>query len=454
MSLTLERGTGDITLISKPPNATITLEPQFPTPVESRLDQDGFAGRRSEAAILKAPTFTPQTITGLPAGEYRLKLVSGDYVHEASVVVENGDTTVVNWDLQKDQNAPLRRVVLINDGDRQTSSPDVILSCDVTDEIDVDQMMISNKQDFVDANWEPYASKVDWKLPARPPGSKKVWIKFRDAVGKEERKKGEQGNISKPYSAEIELLPPPGMIYIPPTGVNGGTSFLMGNKDGEPDEKPEHEVKLSAYYIDQFEVTNAQYKAFIDATGRPAPEYWIDGNYPPGMGDYPVVSVSWYDADAYAKWVGNQLPTEAQWERAALGTKLKVERPKWAWGNRWNGLVTNFINPFEQNAGIMPVHRFPKGKTEDGLYNMSGNVWEWVADSYDSGYYKEGIIQNPQGPKDGTEKVIRGGLAIREIEIDSKRVHRITPLTNREKADPNQGYGGIGFRCVLPIDEN
>ena len=401
----LSRGTGDITIISNPVEAAITLEPQFST----------------QASILETPAFTLETITDIPAGEYRLKLISGNYVRDEPVNVERGGTTVIEWKLQKDRNPPrLSGDLLINSDDRQTSLRDVSLSFEAIDEIGVDKILISNDENFTEVVEESYLPQIGWKLPPAP-GRKNVWVKFKDRAG----------NVSEPHSAEIELIPPVGMVYIP-----AAENFEPG-------------IELGAYYIDQFEVTNAQYKEFINATGNPAPDYWSNDqfevtsaqykrNYPVGMADYPVVYVTWNDAQGYASWLGKRLPTEAEWERAASGSKLKKEPPKWAWGNRWNGVITNFVN-LSSGAGIMPVDRFPKGKTEqygpynNGIYNMSGNVWEWVDDWYDS--------------DNRAEKVIRGGLAI-------DRESRITTLTHREKATPTSGYGGVGFRCVLPINDN
>ena len=222
---------------------------------------------------------------------------------------------------------------------------------------------------------------------------------------------------------------------------------MMGNEYGEADEKPERLVNLSAYYIDQYEVTNAEYKHFVDATNRMPPKHWKGQKYPKGMGKFPVVNVSWKDASDYAEWVGKRLPTEAEWERAALGDFSGIKtRPRWAWGNRWNGVITSLVN-IQTGRGLAPIDRHPDGKTQNNIYNMCGNAWEWVADWYDATYYsKSGISSNPTGPFDNTGlKAVRGGISLHEDGF-------MTSLTNREKASPESGHPGIGFRCVRPIE--
>ena len=118
-----------------------------------------------------------------------------------------------------------------------------------------------------------------------------------------------------------------GMVYIP------AGSFAMGNDGDFPDdEKPRHTVYLDAYYIDKYEVTNKQYKKFVRSTGHRAPAHWVNGSYALGEEKHPVVGVSWEDAQAYARWAGKRLPTEAEWEKAARGNDDRI----WPWGDQWN----------------------------------------------------------------------------------------------------------------------
>ncbi|HIB86500.1 TPA: hypothetical protein EYO57_04700 [Candidatus Poribacteria bacterium] len=533
--LKMTRGAGSITVISDPSGATLTLKPQFSTekiyldqltksyetPVTiSNIPAGSYhlklvAGKYSLEEISSSVPVTDQRVTELDkclcsqtfrnelrsAGievpskvlvtlvqESRHWLVSDveqdnrySVLREdnkliiSSVTVFIGDTTFIKRELRMDDNAPivLPNGFLINGGSSQTSSSIVRLSFAITDQSGVSKMMISNNKNFqsrIDqiVEWEPFSSSKKWNINSHP-GEKKVWVKFRDWAD----------NETKTFSSSIELVPPLGMIYI----SRNDQGFLMGNATGEEDEKPEHEVTLSSYFIGRFEVTNAEYKEFVDATAHPIPPHWVDGGYPAGMASYPVVFVSWYDATRYCNWLsesanlpksysatgelidkngaatnsieaveGYRLPTEAEWERTALGSaKLGSSNPQkdnrtfWPWGDRWNGLVTNFVNPVD-GMGIMPVSRFAKGQTEDGLYNMCGNVWEWVSDWYSPGYYPAPRF-NPigPGPIGKEEKVIRGGLEVRNGQI--------THLTNRKKAVAEEVYGGIGFRYVLSITD-
>ncbi|MBM3238226.1 formylglycine-generating enzyme family protein [Candidatus Poribacteria bacterium] len=219
------------------------------------------------------------------------------------------------------------------------------------------------------------------------------------------------------------------MVYIP------AGPFQMGSNDGESDEKPVHTVYLDAYYIDAYEVTNAQYRKFVEATGRREPEGYgyVNGNWQPGFKPWrdpnfnnpnqPVVCVSWEDAKAYAEWVGASLPTEAQWEKAARGGLVGK---KFLWGDEFppRELVGNFadeswkkvfpgwpiITGYDDGyAYTAPVGKFaPNGY---GLYNMVGNVWEWCLDAYESDYYGRSPERNPVNDNftDVNSRVVRGG---------------------------------------------
>lgn len=124
------------------------------------------------------------------------------------------------------------------------------------------------------------------------------------------------------------------MVFIP------ASEFIMGNNGGHKDERPSHRVYVDTYYIDKCEVTNAQYKNFCDETDRPYPENPVwDTDYFLSKPDYPVINVSWYEADKYARWMGKRLPTEAEWEKAARGTDGRV----YPWGNNWAVNMCNYI---------------------------------------------------------------------------------------------------------------
>ena len=158
----------------------------------------------------------------------------------------------------------------------------------------------------------------------------------------------------------------------------------------DDDEKPVHTVFVDAFYIDIYEVTNAQYRKFIQATGHAEPGYWNNSKY--NQPNQPVVGVSWYDAMAYAQWAGKRLPTEAEWEKAARGGLVGGSYP---WGDR---LTHDDANCFGTGgrytwAITAPVGSFPPNNY--GLYDMTGNVWEWCLDEYQADFYSKSPRTNP-----------------------------------------------------------
>ena len=189
--------------------------------------------------------------------------------------------------------------------------------------------------------------------------------------------------------------------------------FAMGSDEGDREDKPAHEVDLPAYEIDKFEVTNADYSAFVEATGyqtdaeQQGKQSWRDA-YKEGRENHPVVKVSWNDAVAFCEWVGKRLPTEAEWEKAARGTD---PTNYWPWGSDWDPSRCNsyFNAPPDTFAYSAPVGLFEAGQSPYAIYDMAGNVWEWVNDWYDAGYYSVSPDSNPTGPDSGDFKVFRGG---------------------------------------------
>jgi formylglycine-generating enzyme required for sulfatase activity len=256
--------------------------------------------------------------------------------------------------------------------------------------------------------------------------------------------------------------------------IEGG-EFLMGSQDGFPFEGPVHRVRVNSFWIDETEVTNRQFAAFVEATGYvtesekqnssaifdPAKPDWslvtgADWRHPAGPGssiegqeDYPVVHVSWDDAAAYAQWAGKRLPTEAEWEFAARGG---LEGARYPWGNdltpsgayranAWQGQFPDQDFQLDGFASYGPVKRFPPNGY--GLYDMGGNVWEWVADWYDPDYYRNSPTSNPQGPADGTQKVQRGGSW-----MCSENYCQGYRVAARQKTDTDSALNNLGFRCV------
>lgn len=211
--------------------------------------------------------------------------------------------------------------------------------------------------------------------------------------------------------------------------------FKMGSDlVGRENENPEHLVQVKAFYLDRFEVTNLQYKDFIDATGRRTPVHWQSGNFLTGRADHPVVNVTWEDARAYADWVNKRLPTEAEWEWAARGT----EGREYAWGKQVNQDFANFNHP---EGGTSSVDKYIKGQSEFGVWDMCGNVGEWVNDWYEATYYADSSGSDPQGPPDGRQKVYRGG-GYQTNRIDIRAL-------SRHNAIPTMYQDYIGFRCAL-----
>ena len=303
---------------------------------------------------------------------------------------------------------------------------------------------------------------------------------------------------------------PPETVLIP-----GGT-FTMGRDDGPADEKPAHQVTVGPFRMDKTEVTNAQFAAFVKATGyltvaerKPDPAKFPDADpanlvpgsavflhvdasldrrewntpFPPwwryvpgacwrrpegkgsnlkGKKDYPVVQIAWEDAAAYAKWAGKRLPTEAEWEYAARGG---LDHKEYCWGdakpgdggkwyaNAFQGKFPNEDAGLDGFKGLAPVGQFPANGY--GLFDMSGNAWEWCRDWYDPGYYAVAPKFNPQGPAAGAkgvegerepQRVRRGGSFL----CDDNYCRRYLPSA-RDKNPADSSASHTGFRCVQDV---
>jgi sulfatase modifying factor 1 len=180
--------------------------------------------------------------------------------------------------------------------------------------------------------------------------------------------------------------------------------FTMGRNSANPtDWQPEHRVSITSFYMDKYEVTNKEYYEFCVQTKTPLPYFWGMPEFRSGMDypDYPVVGISYGEADRYAKWAGKRLPTEAEWEYAAKGG---LENVKYPWGDEIDSLKVNYGRKYK---GILKIGTFkPNGY---GLYDIVGNVWEWTSDNYSDSYYSISPKQDPKGPVRGRFKVIRGG---------------------------------------------
>lgn len=237
-------------------------------------------------------------------------------------------------------------------------------------------------------------------------------------VDEEARRKAEEEKKRRDGTGEMVLIP--------------AGEFWMGSEDGGADEKPRRRVYLDAFRIDKYELTNSQYERFMQATGRAAPNYWNNGSF--NGASQPVVGVSWEDGEAYCKWAGKRLPTEAEWEKAARGTDGR----KYPWGEQWD---SSRANSDESKLGkTAPVGSYPGGVSPYGGHDMAGNVWEWVADWYDQNYYQRAPGRNPKGADSGQLRVLRGGSWYYDPSF--------LRSTFRGRNDPTFRGNRVGFRCA------
>lgn len=232
---------------------------------------------------------------------------------------------------------------------------------------------------------------------------------------------------------------PLGMVYIP------ASVFIMGSEDGERDEREPHLVRLDGFYMDIHEVTNEEYKEFVEATRRRPPACWKDDRL--SLPAQPVVGISWEDAHAYAEWRGHRLPSEAEWERAARGLHGQTypwgEEPPFEQGeyrcNMWG-----MEDGFEMTA---PVGSFPTGVSPEGCMDMAGNVWEWVNSLY---------RPYPYNPTDGREdrhgkgdRSVRGGCWIHSTVT----LFRCSARNSLPPRTEGLQHPYLGFRCAASVEE-
>jgi len=209
--------------------------------------------------------------------------------------------------------------------------------------------------------------------------------------------------------------------------------FTMGSDNSS---EQVHQVQLDAFWIDVYEVTNALYKKCVDAgkcqPPNPTKSYTRDLYYGNAQYDnYPVIYVSWDDANTFCEWAGKRLPTEAEWEKAARGTDGRI----YPWGNTFD---KNLLNLSEGGKGdTTAVGRYPAGASPYGVMDMAGNVWEWVNDWYDANYYASSPRENPKGPTLGNSRVLRGGSFVGYVRAASRYSNR-----------PVSRDSSFGFRCA------
>ena len=228
------------------------------------------------------------------------------------------------------------------------------------------------------------------------------------------------------------------------SGKDGAAALLVPAGKfvmGDDEDSPRHDVSLDSFYMDRYEVTASRYAKFLEATGQTSrPEYWHELNLA-SRGDRPVIGVNWHEANAYCRWAGRRLPTEAEWEKAARGTDERT----YPWGNQEpSANLANYGKP-QTNAyqdGLAPVGRHEAGKSPYGINDLAGNVSEWVADWYVDDLPTE-VAWNPTGPASGKGKVIRGG----GWYDPPTRVRS----AKRFYASPGNRADDTGFRCAQDL---
>ncbi len=236
-----------------------------------------------------------------------------------------------------------------------------------------------------------------------------------------------------PTPAPAGATAPPASIDTEMVDVPGG-KFTMGSDAGGPDSKPAHQVDVAAFKLDKFEVTNADFKKFVDATGyqtdaeKSGDKAWTA--FAAGKDNHPVVKVSWNDATAFCKWAGKRLPTEAEWEKAARGDDGRT----YPWGNDWDPKKANVKD--SGLRGTTAVGSFPTGASALGAMDMAGNVWEWTADVAKP-YEGNTTASKLYGPN---LYIIRGGGW-----FDAKEQ---VASYFRNSAVPTTANDDLGFRCA------
>lgn len=240
------------------------------------------------------------------------------------------------------------------------------------------------------------------------------------------------------YSEASRLGDAPNEMIKIPAG-----EFIMGTDERLSDEGPQHTVFLKEYLIDKYEVTNLQYKKFIDATRRKSPSHFENRTYPDGKADHPVTFVSWDDANAYCAWAGKRLPTDEEWEKAARGTDGRT----FPWGDKFELDKANMPlrwRELNQDGDTTPVGAFPAGVSPYGVFDMSGNVWEWTSSWYEA--YPGNTRQSENYGK--TYKTLKGGswwdCSFYKCGISAPSFNRSFFITGTK----NKSFG---FRCAKDV---
>jgi len=278
---------------------------------------------------------------------------------------------------------------------------------------------------------EPDANFID-----APPGQLRDYIYLTRATAE-----------PPPEPAREAAIPIPDMVPVPGGPFTMGTHSedipaLVKKYGGEAglyqDEVPQHRVDVPAFEIGKYPVTNREYQAFVRAAGYRPPDGWEGEDYPPGKGDHPVVNVSWQDATAYCRWVGEQtgrlfrLPTEAEWEKTARGSDGR----QYPWGDEFDPELCN--TAAGGPGGTTPVGQYPRGASPYGALDMAGNVWEWCSSLYKPYPYDAG--DGRENLESEGSRVLRGG-SWGNAPNDARCACRV-------RAHPDDWFDNLGFRCA------
>ncbi|MCC6301714.1 MAG: formylglycine-generating enzyme family protein [Gammaproteobacteria bacterium] len=242
------------------------------------------------------------------------------------------------------------------------------------------------------------------------------------------------------YYEDTRIGAAPGPMVRIPAG-----EFRMGSDDRLADEGPQHTVRLPDYDLDEYEVTNLQYQAFIEATGRRAPDDFENRAAPRGKADHPVTFVTWFDARDYCAWAGKRLPTEQEWEKAARGADARI----FPWGDEFDIRAANTPVRWARlgrEGDTTPVGAFKAGVSPYGLYDMSGNVWEWTASWY---------LPHPGNTTKSENfgqiyKVLKGGSW---WDCSFYKCGISAPTFNRSFFNARVKNSSFGFRCAKNVED-
>ena len=243
--------------------------------------------------------------------------------------------------------------------------------------------------------------------------------------------------------------PPEGMALIPAGEFwQGRVYYTLIDELGmlaraRMDDLPAHVVHVDAFYLDKYEATNSDYARFVEATGHRKPFHWVGGKVPQGQERFPVYNVSWDDANAYCGWAGKRLPTESEWEKAARGG---TDRKRFPWGDQ---LSASGGGRGSAGGAKAAHYGYPEGPVAAGsyppnaygVYDMVGNIAEWVADWYGQNYYSISPEKNPTGPASGFYRVVRGNAWNGDDD-------RHLAVNYRNFSDPATRTVTIGIRCA------